>query len=301
MSATHPTYQSCHSYIRRPAVPGIVLTPFYQDVIGLPVIRPVGEMVTFWAGEDLCFEIKCDDIDRGRHNDPAHSQTLPVMRSHDLAATERRLALHGVTPVHRASSQFGERFWIEGPDGHLFGFEERAEDSPLAADREALERWRDGPAQLPGVATLAPDLHYLSRVVLHVRDVPRMSNFYATVFGLDYVDQEGGAALHALGDTVLLEISPGGAVRALPRERSEVANVLMTRVRDLDQFISDMVRDGVPQSGETIHFHTGTRAAYFADPEGNLLGVQQRTLWGNYPEDTEAERRWLARTGSADA
>jgi catechol-2,3-dioxygenase len=297
----HATYQSCHSYIRRPDVPAAVLTPFYQKVLGLPVIRPVGEMVTFWAGEDLCFEIKCDSAGRGEHNDPDQAQTLPIMRSHDLAATERRLARHGVTPTHRSSSPAGHRIWVEGPDGHLFGFEERNVGSELAADREALRRWRAGETRLPGVGELPPDLHYMSRILLHVHDVTAVSEFYNSGFGLDRVVQEGGSMLHSLGDTVLLEIAPGGKPRPVPADRTEVANIVMTRVRDLDAFMGDMARVGAPQSGDTIEFFTGSRAAYFADPEGNLLGVQQRTLWGSYPEDLEAERRWHARESAPSA
>lgn len=288
----HATYQSCHSFIRRPDVPAAVLTPFYHTVLGLPVIRPVGEMVTFWAGEDLCFEIKCDSTDRGEHRDPSRAQTLPIMRSHDLAATERRLARHGVTSVHRSSSPAGHRIWVEGPDRHLFGFEERAADSALAADREAQRRWRAGETRLPGVGELPPDLHYLSRILLHVRDVAAVSTFYDSSFGLDRVAKEGESVLHSLGDTMLLEIAPGGEPKPVPGDRTEVANILMTRVRDLDAFVADMARVGAPQAGDTIEFFTGSRAAYFADPEGNLLGVQQRTLWGSYPEDVEAERRW---------
>jgi predicted enzyme related to lactoylglutathione lyase len=99
----------------------------------------------------------------------------------------------------------------------------------------------------------------------------------------------------------LLEIAPGGKPRPVPADRTEVANIVMTRVRDLDAFMGDMARVGAPQSGDTIEFFTGSRAAYFADPEGNLLGVQQRTLWGSYPEDLEAERRWHARESAPSA
>lgn len=288
-------YQSCHSFIRRPNVPAALLTPFYEDVLGLPVIRPVGEMVTFWAGEDLCFEIKCDDVIRPAQDDPATAQLLPVLRTHDLEATLRRLAGHQVYPVARSESSAAQRVWVQAPDGRLVGLEERDRASRLAADVEALRRWDAGQVRLDGVGPLPPEVQYLHRIVLRVHDVERVSGFYAGVLGLDRVAEEGGCALHSLGDTVLLEIAPGGEVRDPPGDRAEVADIVITRIHDLDRFLMDMAALGVARCGETIHFETGTRAAYVCDPEGNLFGVQQRTLWGEYPEDLEADRRWRYR------
>ncbi|HEU0103423.1 MAG TPA: VOC family protein [Mycobacteriales bacterium] len=287
-------YQSCHSYIRRPDVAAEILTPFYRDVVGLPVIRPVDQMVTFWAGEDLGFEIKCDDVDRGLHDHPETAQCLPVFRTHDLAATLARTAAAGFPASWTVVSQHATTSWVLGPDGHLTGFEQRSPDSPFAADREALRRWELGAFELPEVEPMAPDLHYLSRVVLRVQDVDRLSGFYAGVLGLDRVGAEDGAAVHSLGDTVLLVLAPGGRPRPPVRDRLEVANVVMTRVADLDAVLDASAAEGATRVGEVLEFFTGSRAAYLADPEGNLFGVQQRTLWGSYPEDVESDRRWQA-------
>ena len=287
-----PEYQSFHSYIRRPAVGAARLTPLYRDVIGLSLIRPMGEMVTFWAGEDLCFEIKCDDTDRADHGDPDTAQLLPVMRSVNLDVTLARLAVHGVEPVRLEATEHARCAWIRCPDGYLFGFQELAESSPFTADREARHRLAGGPNRLRGVDALPADLHYLHRVVMHVVDVEVMSHFYSAAYGLDVLGRQGDRAIHSLGDTVLLEIAPGGRRRPAPDDRIEVADIMMTRVHDIAAFLGVMSSLGVAQCGETIVFPTGSKVAYLVDPEGNLLGVTQRTLWGEYPEDVETERRW---------
>ena len=287
-----PEYQSFHSYIRRPDIGAAVLTPFYADVLGLSLIRPMGEMVTFWAGEDICFEIKCDDTDRGTPVDPDTAQLLPVMRSVDLEVTLARLAGHRVEPVAVDTTEHARCAWIRCPDGHLFGFQELAESSPFVADREARHRCASGPSRLRDVDALAADLHYLHRVVMHVVDVEAMSRFYSAAYGLDVLGRQGDRAIHNLGDTVLLEIAPGGRRRPAPTDRVEVADIMMTRVHDIAVFLADMSALGVAQCGETIVFPTGSKVAYLLDPEGNIFGVTERTLWGEYPEDVETERRW---------
>jgi catechol-2,3-dioxygenase len=93
---------------------------------------------------------------------------------------------------------------------------------------------------------------------------------------------------------VLLVLAPGGRPRPPVRDRLEVANVVMTRVADLDAVLDASAAEGATRVGEVLEFFTGSRAAYLADPEGNLFGVQQRTLWGSYPEDVESDRRWQA-------
>lgn len=291
-----PNYQSCHSYIRRPNVPADVLTPFYRDVVGLPIIRPVGEMVTFWAGEDLGFEIKCDDLDRGDHADPSQAQCLPLFRTYDLAATTLRLDGADVS-WSTDRTEYGVRVWAACPDGHLIGFEERSVESPLASDQEAATRWLHAKPRLADLPALPGELQYLNRIVTRVDDVAGVSGFYSDVLDLDLLGYESGSALHSLGDTVILEIAPGGFRRDPPTDRIEVANVLMTRVHDLDDCLTDAVSGGARLCGDVIEFFTGTRAAYLIDPEGNLFGVQQRTLWGDYPEDLESDWRWRTRPG----
>ena len=294
-------FQGLHSYIRRPGMPAAELVPFYRDVIGLPIIRPVGEMVTFWAGEDYGFEIKCDDQARRLDSDPMSAQCLPVFRSKDLAATERRLSGLGHEPSHRTTSEHGTCSWYACPDGHAIGFEERSENSPFEADQIALARLRAGTSQLPGVGPLPDDLHYLARILVRVHDVDAVSDFYASTIGLDLVGVESGARVHSLGDTALLIIAPGGAPRSAPTDRIEVGNIISNRIHDFDDFLAYLDRNGVALCGAPIEFSTGTRASYLVDPEGNLFGFQQRTLWGNYPEDVESDRRWQAVRGARSA
>jgi catechol-2,3-dioxygenase len=293
-------YQSLAYFMRRPTgFHAADLVPFYSDVIGLPVMRDYEDRaIIMWAGEDLIFEIKCDDHPSATDADPSASSCLPVFRSHDLNQTRARLATHGYHAVAERQTELGRTFFILGPDRLLLGFEERSADSPLGADREALSRWRGGQTRLAEVPPLPADLHYLNRVVRHASDVQMVSRFYEECFGLDQVGVEDDSILLSLGDTVLLEIAPGGRAGEVPEDRDGVPNSLIVRIHEFDTFVAGLIERGARFSGQEIAYPTGTRLLYVADPDGNLTGIEERTLWGNYDEDVEAERRWRDRQPS---
>lgn len=294
----NPTYQSLAYFMRRPT--GFhteELTPFYRDVVGLPVMRDYGDSaIIMWAGEYLVFEIKCDDHPPGSETDPASAACIPIFRSHDLAATRERLAAHGYAAFGEQATEFGQTAFILGPDGHLIGFQERSGSSPLAADREALERWQRGDTRLAELPALPQDIQYLSRVVRHVADVDKVSDFYECVFGLDLVGREGSSVLFDLGDTVLLEIAPGGAAGEIPEDRSSVPNSIIVRIHEFEDFVDGLKSRGARFSGQQVNYTTGTKLLYVADTEGNLTGIEERTLYGEYDEDVEADRRRKKRT-----
>jgi catechol-2,3-dioxygenase len=286
-------YQSLAYLMRRPTgCTTAQLTPFYSDVVGLPLVRDHDPAMLFWAGEDLIFEIKVDDAPGFEATDPATAACLPVFRSHDLDVTLQRLAAAGYPPVALEDEAHGRTAWILGPDRLLTGFSERSADSPLAADAEALRRWRSGPVPLRGVAPLAPDLQYMSRIVRRVADVDAVVAFHRDVLGLDVVATEGDSVLLDLGDTVLMQVSPGGSARSLPADRAELPDTIITRVHGFGGFVDDLTTAGAPWIGERVRYFTGTELAYTADPEGWVVGFEDRTSWGDFVEDLEAERRW---------
>ncbi|GAA4680410.1 VOC family protein [Frondihabitans cladoniiphilus] len=287
-------YQSFAYWMRRSTgMTAAELTPFYEDVVGLPVIRDLDPAVLFWAGEDLVFEIKCDDEPDVDATDPATATTTPLFRSYDLAATEERLAAAGYPVVGRESGEHSETIWILGPDRLLTGFQSRSETSPWAADAEALARWNRPAVAFDGLPALPPDLQYLHRVRRRAADVEALAAHYRDVVGLDEVGREDGSVLLDLGDTVILEIAPGGSVDEVPEDRTSLPDGFILRMRYWDDFVAGLTASGAVFAGGTAAYSTGTMLAYLADPEGNLVGIEERTQWGDYPEDLEADRRWL--------
>lgn len=291
-------YQSLGWWMRRPTgfadpVDGRgALNDYYTRVVGLPLLRQGGLASLFWAGEDLVFEIKTGD-------DPAPldpAPLLPIFRSHDLAATCARFARAGYAVESEEVTEHATTVWLRGEDRMPLGFEQRSERSPFAADSEALRRWRAGAPTLDGCAPLAPELQYLSRARRRVADLPAAVAFYRDVVGLDPVGTDGsvedGAQVLSLGDTVLLELVPGGVARPAPADRSELPDTFISRIHGFAPYVDGLTADGVTWVGEQIHYETGPKLAYFADPEGLPIGVESRTLWGSYPDDVEAERRW---------
>lgn len=293
----HPDFQSLAYFMRRPTNrEAAELVPFYRDVIGMPVVRDYGSTVLFWAGEDLIFEIKCDDHPERNDTAPTASPCLPIFRSHDLDATRARLSARGYQPVDEQSDALSRTLYILGPDELLLGFQERSPRSQFGADREALRRWQEGRTRLADLPPMPPDLQYLSRIVSHVQDVAAVSAFYQNVLGLDLVATDEGSVLHSLGDTVILQIAPGGVSREVPPDRGALPNSIIVRMHNFDRYVAELASRGARFSGEIIRYHTGTSLAYVSDPEGNLTGLEERTLWGSYVEDVEAERRWRDRT-----
>jgi hypothetical protein len=117
------------------------LTPFYEQVLGLPLIRAWEQsLVLLWAGEDQVFEVKTDDNPARVQSDPASAALIPVFRVHDLPRWRARMQSFGYAPVAHRRSSWGETLFYRGPDQLLTGFEQRATSSPLPSDRMAVER-----------------------------------------------------------------------------------------------------------------------------------------------------------------
>ena len=294
-------FQSCGYWMRRPTgFTQAEIVPYYSDVIGLPVMRTGPDVSLLWAGEDIVFEVKTAD-EPGIDGSPlAVAPLLPLFRSHDLAATRSRLAAHGQTEFTEESTDHAQRLWVRGPDGLTVGFEERSEDSPLEADRLALTRWKAGAIGLDGVPPLPADLQYLSRARRRVADVEAARHFYRQVAGFDEVGTEGEAVLFALGDTVLLELVGGGVARPTPGNRMELTDSFIMRAHDFDGCVAGLDGSGATWVGEQIRYATGSNLAYFSDPEGSVIGFEERSSYGEYVDDIESHRRWLLQTSAGE-
>ena len=272
------------------------VAPFYQEVIGLPLMRAYGDfLILLWAGEDLVFEVKTNDHPTRTQADAASAACIPVFRTHDLAALATRLKRFGYEPVSRSESTWGQTLFYRGPDALITGFEQRFVDSPLLTDRNGLHAWRDGPQRLGDLPPLSAGLHYLSRVIRRVADVAAVSRHYRDTMGFDAQGMEGSSELFSLGDLVTLEIAPGGVSAAPPADRSELPDSFILRIHDFDAAMTGLQARQARFNGDLIVFEETTRLRYVEDPEGHLTGIEERGLIRDYLEDVEADRRWRAK------
>ncbi len=293
--------QSLGWWMRRPTgctIPGMM--PYYQQVIGLPLIRAwQNDLVLLWAGEDQVFEVKTDDNPARVQSDPASAALIPVFRVHDLARWQARMTSFGHAPITRRQSRWGRTLLYRGPDRLTVGFEQRDPRSPLSSDRKALARWRAGPLfRLGGLPALPDTLHHLSRAIRHVADVPAMMRFYRDKVGFTYLGREGTSALFALGEETVLELAPGGIAVPEPVDRAELSDSFVLRIHDLDMQIAGLRMRGAGLKGPIIIKEETTRLQFVPDPEGWIMGIEERgRIRDRYIDDVEAERRWRMRTG----
>jgi hypothetical protein len=274
------------------------LTPYYQRIIGLPLVRAwENDLVLLWAGEDLIFEVKTDDNPEREQSDPDSAAIIPVFRVHDLAIWQARMTAFGYAPLSRRKSEFGRTLFYRGPDNLITGFEERAETSPLPSDRRGLQSWRAAPFRLGRLPALPDTLHYLSRAIRHVADVAAMSRFYRDNFGLLSLGNEGESQIFALGEDSVLEIAPGGISIPEPRDRSELPDTFVLRTHNLNAQLAALPRRGARLKGEVIVKERTTRLQFVPDPEGWIVGIEERgKIRSRYIDDVEADRRWRARS-----
>ncbi|MCW2848993.1 MAG: glyoxalase [Marmoricola sp.] len=118
-------------------------------------------------------------------------------------------------------------------------------------------------------------------VMLPVEDVDRATKFYVESLGLDHTGTSGeGGALFELDDAITLMLlpRPGG-------QRSE-STAMSWEVDDVESEIDDLQAKGVvfedydvPGLKTVDHVATmeGEKAAWFRDPDGNVLCVHQRS------------------------
>ena len=148
--------------------------------------------------------------------------------------------------------------------------------SPYPSDRMADALWQSGGIALPNIPKFGPALQDVASVILRVADPVAMADFYGTALGLQPVGSTGadGAVLN-LGRTATLVLRPGGRKRPPPKDRAEIPDVWILRVRDIDAMQAQLKKANVAIVNEmTI---SGGKLIYALDPEGHLFGVQQRS------------------------
>lgn len=291
----------CLGWFIRFAPQGSKAGAFYPEKIGLPLLRSgdAESVDFFWAGEALVIEsIYVKGKTSARDPDPKTAALIPYFRTTNLDGLIERYRAAGLE-VHGPEARGAARqFTVLDCDGQLNGFRQVPVNSPSAFDREAARRVKRGEAFNPGCASLGKDIYELGWVSRKVKDVAAMTAFYRDVVGLPCLGDDAGHAQFDLGDNSILELAPGGQVRDLPKNRYETPNVFILRVFNSEMMKTQLKSKGVRFVHELIQWDRG-QLHYFADPENNLIGMEQRYHPSRYapknigfPEDLEAERRW---------
>lgn len=274
---------------------------FYPEKIGLPLIRH-GDADTvdfFWAGEALVIEsIYVKGKASAQDPDPATAALVPFFRTTDLDACLARYRAAGLQVIGPEARGKARQGYVLDCDGQLIGLRQVAATSACAFDREAMRRTVRGEAFNPGCAPMPKDIYEVGWVTRRVVDVEKMAAFYRDVVGLPQIRIDHGYAQFDLGDNSILELAPGGKARDLPTNRYETPCVFILRVFDSLTLKTALKSQGVRFVHDHIQWDRG-QLSYFADPENNLVGIEQRYHPGRYapkqigfPEDLEAERRW---------
>jgi predicted enzyme related to lactoylglutathione lyase len=274
---------------------------FFRDVVGLPLLGQrgnnwddKGSLFVFWGGEAVEFELLPGAGERPVFDDPVQQPQVPVFRSFALEETLEGVVAGGGRIIVDREEPGGRTVYFLDPSGSVNGLRAPDPGSTDPVDVTARARHLSGGTHLRGVAAMPAGVFDLGWIQLHVADVAAEAAFYRDVVGLDVVADRGpdGVVL-SLGDIGRLEIKPGGSVQATPEDRADAPEMWMLRVRDIEPVVAHLKASGVHFVNDPW-FLTGGWLAYFVDPEGQLVGIQDHPNDGR-PQEIEAERRWLSR------
>lgn len=289
-------------YMRRTA-DSHVLGDFYTDIMGLPLLRggrpwPV---TMYWAGEATVFELKSDEAPMPeRERNPATAPCTPVFRVHGLDGLISRLVDGGAKRIEEEyiTDHFREAYVLD-TDNQILALRETPRGKGTRIDEEAWRRLDGGCEFDPNCGAMPSDIQCLDGIVMRVADLPAMQSFYRDIIGFAEVASDDERAVFDLGDNTYLELRPGGHKVPVPEDRIEITNSFILRLQDTERFKKSVKAQGVHFVNEHIQWKRA-HLAYFADPEGRIIGVEQRYEPENYlepvevyAEDIESDRRFL--------
>ncbi len=137
-----------------------------------------------------------------------------------------------------------------------------------------------------------PGMQGVGWLVIRVADLDGTIPFYRDVLGLPLVrGKEGVFAMFGLGNGTLLELSASGTPGPVPADRREAKVTAVFRVYGFDAWVARLDAHGVRflEREQTI---PGGRLAWFLDPDGTVLAIQERTLESTRPEDASLRAAW---------
>lgn len=288
-------------YMRRTA-DSHTLGDFYSNVMKLPFLRggrpwPV---TMYWAGEAAVFELKSDEAPMPeRDRNPNTAPCTPIFRVHGLDGLLDRLIAGGAQRVGEdlITADFRQAYVLD-PDNQILALRETQRGKGTRIDDEAWRRYDAGCDFDPECGEMPVDIQCLDGVLMRVADLGAMHAFYRDAIGFPEVTYSEDHVVFDLGDNTFLELRGGGHIVPVPKDRVEITNSFILRLQDTEQFKKVTKANGVHFVNEHIQWKRA-HLAYFADPEGRIVGVEQRYDPENYlepvevyAEDTESERRF---------
>lgn len=269
-----------------------LLTAFYRDAVGLPVLQETESHVLFWGGETIAFELAKGGKPLPKYADRYEAPCAPLIRSLDVNITIDRVKKAGAQVLNDFHREVSQLTYFVDPKGNVTGINTRYRTSPRAEDIEAWRKVDAGELTVPGVPPMANELLHIGWVVLRSSNIPEQIAFYRDVIGLSVNSMNGDTgALLSLGSNTVLEIAGGPDPEPTPTDRMLVNNTFVLRVHGLDAMVAGLKAKGVPFVAEPFQITNG-RVAYFADPGGHMVGLQERAADSPDPLDQEAARRW---------
>lgn len=121
-------------------------------------------------------------------------------------------------------------------------------------------------------------------------DPNALRTFYRDVIGLPEL-RAGEISAYWVGETMALELAPGGRPEPPYRDRTEAPCVPVFRVVSMERVVERLKAAGVVFLNEPFE-RPHSVFAYFLDPAGNVTGLAERRRTSPRPEDIEAWRRW---------
>lgn len=263
---------------------------FYRDVIGLPELRrrdtDRARNIMVWSGMYSIIETMWQGKPHPRVETIEDAPVVPIFRVRDFDRVRARIA-ESRAPSVPSKAPDNETAYFSDPDGFIFGIRAPTSGSDLAPDMEAEKVWQDGVVELPDTAPMPNDIQDIGWLRLHVADPQGLVPFYCRTVGLDLLENNGteGVTMH-LGGTTSLELKPGGKIRPVPNDRKDVPDVWILRGYNFDAFAEKMTAADIPLVN-ALTLGAGS-LNYYADPEGNVFGFQERKAYN--PDDPLTHR-----------
>lgn len=289
----------CMGWYLRRVERGEAVLPFYRDVLKLPVMRGKEPTWFIWGGEIFVFELIGERPPRPeRDTDPASAPLMPVYRVHDLDGLLAELRHNHVAIVGERKTEHGRDVFILDTDRQLNVLREREAMSPHASDIEAARRKTRGDTFVNDWPKMPLRIQELGWIRRQVQSLAKVLPFYTATLGLKKVGEESGAVMLEAGDNFILELAEGGSPQKPPqKDRTEITNSFVFHVDDHALVTEMLKKAGVPVMQEI--FFNSAHLTYVVDPEGQLLGFEERfephgyKTWRNpFAEDLEVNRRW---------
>ncbi len=211
-----------------------------------------------WAGDFTMLEIAV--LDPTPSAEARRDELSVVMATNNYPAALERVRDAGAVLLSQSEGEARSAIFSD-PSGRTLGIRETATPDRMLT---------------LGDASLHPEFGGISQVVVRAEDPAGLAAFYENALRLPVLPTETpGAVALGLGRGAELVLTPGGRRFDRAEDRRQVPDVWILRVYDHDGLAARLKSLGA----HVVNSITigGGVLSYFADPEGHLFGIQQRT------------------------